>query len=153
MLPCSAEREHNGGRRACIDELAPDLRADPHDLIGPKATGLALEKQRELSLEDEVHLLLPLMSMHTSPLSRLKGDEVDAERLDAELTSKKLKALLWIRFEIDDGDGVGHSVSLHTGSTGNRPTGEQAVEAHTPAGAPSSASSRSELRSAAVRLA
>ena len=69
----------------------------------------AVEQQRQLTLEDEIDLLLALVRVDAHSLTRLEDHGVDPEAADAEFAAQPLQAVGGVGIERREGDiGLGH---------------------------------------------
>src|SRR3990172_4810644 len=100
--------ENRQAARSPIDELAADVRGDAHHFVLTEISPLALDEERERPLEDDVDLLLALVPMDPPALARAEDDQVEAERLDAEVAAETLEALARVEVELRVGDAVLH---------------------------------------------
>src|SRR5205085_2256925 len=90
MLPLPADRQHGARLAAAVEELAAQLRPDPHRLPAPQLGPLlAVDDQRELALQHDVDLLLALVAMDAPPLAGSQQDQVEPEAGDAQLRARR----------------------------------------------------------------
>ncbi len=102
VIAGSAERDQHDALRSCVDELAAHLGADPHQVVAAKDVLDALHQQRQLTLEDEVDLLLVAMRVYASALTGLEHEQVDAEAVHAQLAAQGLEALAAVAIELGE---------------------------------------------------
>ena len=104
VLAASAQRQHREPIGAPVDELAPHRRPDTRQLSRAELVLVPFDDQRQLARDHQVDLLLPDMRVDTAALAGRERDQVDAERLDAELAPKRLEALLVVEVQRGERD-------------------------------------------------
>lgn len=113
MLARSSEREHHDTLRSRADELAADLRPDPHQAVRPEHVLAAFDQERQLALEHDVDLLLAFMRVDPPPLPGLEHDEIHPEGGHTEFAPQRLETLAAVAIESGERDArIGHGVSI-----------------------------------------
>ena len=97
-----------------VHQLTTKRRRDANQIARAKFMVLPLNDQREAALQHEKHLLLALVRVDPSALSRLEHDLVQTECGHAKLTPKREETLAGLRIEPSPSDAVFHrSSSCH----------------------------------------
>lgn len=113
VLARAAECDQDEASGSCVDELAAHRRTHPHQTVGTEHVLDSLDQQRQLTLENEVDLLLVLMRMYASSLARLEHDQVDPEAAHLQLAPQSLEALAAVAIELGERYvGLGHGASI-----------------------------------------
>jgi hypothetical protein len=102
VLSGAAEGEQDEALPPGVHELTARGRPDAHEAVRVEHMLDALNEQGERALEDEIHLLLTLVCVDAAALAGLQHDEVDAEALNAQLASQRLKA--FAAFAVERGE-------------------------------------------------
>jgi hypothetical protein len=93
MLVRSAERQDDQAPRTTVDQLSAEPGGNPDELAGIKVTLLAFDGQVELTFEDQVDLLLALVSVNPVALARLEHDLIDPESRHPQLATQRDEAI------------------------------------------------------------
>src|SRR6185312_2627643 len=93
VLLGAAHREQDAAVAPAVDELAADAGRDARALVRLQLALAVLEPEGQCARQDHVHLLLPFVGVDAPPLAGCETDEVQAERLDAELGAQALEAI------------------------------------------------------------
>ncbi len=117
VLAGAAERQQHEPLGSGVDELAADTWRHTRDTPLAEHVLDALDDQRQLAGEHQVDLFLVLMGVNARTLARRQQDQVDPERVDAQLAAQALKALPVLVVERCEGHvAVAHRTSIGQGA-------------------------------------